>query len=932
MGRKVQEPRLSIPRAAAIFTRMASPAHSTTFSPPAGGEWLRLMFEHSADAMLLLDPSDGVIVACNPAASRTAEVASGEILVGRSPADFAPEVQPDGSRSRDLLAEALRQAEATGNHRFEWQTRSSDGTVIHQDIMATALPTEGRILVLTTARDITASKQTEERLRLSETRWRRVFEQSPISLQLFAPDGTSREVNQAFKDLFHLDMEDLRGFNILNDQQIAEAGFSLLVERAFEGHVATIPPIPFELRARPDQAPRGIRWIGSTMFPVLDSQGRVIEVVCVHRDDTGRAEAEAKFRQLNQSLEERIAESTAELRASEERFKRLFEFSPLGIGLVDEHGNFQQTNSSFAEMLGYTTEELNSKNYWDINRVKHFTGQRTFFDKLQGAGRFGPYEKDYVRKDGSTLPVMLHGMRVVSSTGEVQIWGIAEDISARKHAERALRDSEQKFKALFEFSPLGMARVSWEGDFLQVNESFARMVGRTVEEVHALSYWDVTPAKYEEQEKLILETVKEKGTFGPFEKEYIHSDGHLVPIVLSGMLFRSSDGEEQLWGIAVDTTDRTRAEQALRESERKFRTLFQESSQGVMLHEDELFSEVNPAAARIFGRSPEEVIGKHPADFSPEFQPDGESSESAAKRHIVDCMERGSTTFEWSQTHYLGHQVLMEVTLTHIPDVGKNRMQAVVTDISERRRAEMELKRALERERELNQLKSNFISTVSHEFRTPLGIIQSSAEILADYLDRLDAAERHDQLQSIIKNARRMAGLMEDVLLLGRLDAGRMKFIPGPLDLAALCRRLVDEVNSVSAGRCRIEFSTVGLPAEVQADEKLLRHILLNLLNNAVKYSEASQTVVFVATSTGNAVSFLVRDHGIGIPADEQPQLFDAFQRGSNVGQRPGTGLGLVIVKQSVELHGGTIDLMSAVGSGTTALVTIPLPGNFPTP
>ena len=910
---------------------MASSAGSGT-PPVAGAEWLRLVFEHSADAMFLLDPENALILACNPAAIRALGLAGHEAMTGRSLADFAPGLQADGEDSRQLLSTALQQAVAQGSHRIEWHARTADGSVVHQDIVATALPFDGGTRVLATARDITERKRVENRLRLSETRWRRVFEQSPISLQIFAPDGTSREVNQAFKDLFQLDMEDLRGFNILTDQQLAEAGFSLLVERSFEGHVATIPPIPFELRTQPDQVPRGRRWIGSTMFPVLDAQGGVIEVVCVHRDDTGRAEAEAKFRQLNQSLEERIAGATAELRASEERFKRLFEFSPLGIGLVNEEGKFQQVNSAFADMLGYTQDELQALTYWDITPVNHFAGQQTFIDKLKETGRFGPFEKEYIRKDGSKVPVMLNGMRVVSSTGEVQIWGIAEDITHRKAAERALLDSEEKFKALFEFSPLGMARVSWQGDFLQVNESFAQMIGRSVEEILTLTYWDVTPRKYEEQEMEVLRTVKEKGTFGPFEKEYIHRDGHLVPIVLSGMLFRSSDGEEQLWGIAVDTTERTRAENALRESERKFRTLFETSSQGVMLHEDEYFSEVNPAAARIFGRSPEEIVGLHPADFSPEFQPDGESSESAAKRHIQECMERGTTTFEWSQLHAQGHEVLMEVTLTRIPDMGKDRMQAVVSDISERRRAEMELKRALERERELNQLKSNFVSTVSHEFRTPLGIIQSSAEILDDYLDRLDPQERREQLQSIIKNSRRMAGLMEDVLLLGRLDAGRMQFIPGPLDLAALCRRLVDEVNSVSAARCPIEFSTAGLPADAQADERLLRHILLNLLNNAVKYSEAGETVIFRATGIPDSVRFVIRDRGIGIPVDEQPQLFDAFQRGSNVGQRPGTGLGLVIVKQSAELHGGTVELDSAPGRGTTVTVTIPLTRDLPTP
>lgn len=890
-----------------------------------------MLFGHSADAMLLLDPASGLILAGNEAAAGAAGIPCEE-LTGRSPTEFAPRFQAGGTASGEVFKVALALAMDHGSHRFEWQVQSPDGTIIYQDIAATALPLEGGTAILTTARNISECKRIEAGLRISEARWRRAFEQSPMSMQVFAPDGTTLQVNEAYGKLFQLTMDDLRGHSIRKDQQLAAAGLLPLIEQAFAGHVTTIQPIPFELKAQPDQPTRGLRWIGSTMFPVFDRENRILEIVCVHQDHTAIVEAEAEVRQLNQSLEQRIAERTAELRGSEERFKRLFEFSPLGIGLVDEEGRFQQANSAFAEMLGYTPEELGSMTYWDITHADHFGGQRTFIDKLRETGRFGPFQKEYVRKDGKRLPVMLNGMRVISSTGEVQIWGIAEDISARLHAEQALRESEAKFKALFEFSPLGMARVSWEGKFLQVNDSFAKMIGRTVEETHTLDYWEVTPAKYAAQELEILEIVKRDGTFGPFEKEYIHRDGHMVPIVLSGMLFRSANGEEQLWGIAVDTTDRTRAERALRESERKFRTLFEDSSQGVMLHENELFSEVNPAAARIFGVSPEELVGRHPTDFAPEFQPDGELSSSAARRHLQRCMENGTTRFEWTQLHSKGHEVMMEVVLTRIPDGRNDLLQAVVNDISERKRAETELKRALERERELNLLKSNFVSMVSHEFRTPLGIIQSSAEILDDYIERLDAAERRDQLQSIIKNSRRMAGLMEDVLLLGRLDAGRMQFIPGPLDLASLCRRLVDEVQSVTAARCPIEFFTASLPAEAQADERLLRHILLNLLNNAVKYSEEGEAVAFHATGTAGAVRFFIRDRGIGIPEDEVDGLFDAFQRGSNVGQRPGTGLGLVIVKQSVELHGGSIGLESKLGTGTTVRVSIPLSNVLPTP
>jgi signal transduction histidine kinase len=142
------------------------------------------------------------------------------------------------------------------------------------------------------------------------------------------------------------------------------------------------------------------------------------------------------------------------------------------------------------------------------------------------------------------------------------------------------------------------------------------------------------------------------------------------------------------------------------------------------------------------------------------------------------------------------------------------------------------------REKELGQLRSNFVSMVSHEFRTPLGIIQSSAEILEDYLDQLDQGERKDHLQSIRNSTRRMAQIMEEVLLIGSLDAGKMEFKPAALDLRAFARSIMEEVLSATNRRCPIELSLSEMPAEIQADERLLRHIFTNLLTNAIKYSD----------------------------------------------------------------------------------------------
>ena len=236
-----------------------------------------------------------------------------------------------------------------------------------------------------------------------------------------------------------------------------------------------------------------------------------------------------------------------------------------------------------------------------------------------------------------------------------------------------------------------------------------------------------------------------------------------------------------------------------------------------------------------------------------------------------------------------------------------------------------QLQQALAREHELNNLKSQFVSTVSHEFRTPLGIIVSSAGILDNYLDRLDPAKRREHLDSIQKSAAHMAELMEGVLFFSRAEADRMEFNPGPLDLLPLCQRVVDEVNSATNRRCPVEFSHATLPADVRADESLVRHILTNLLSNAVKYSQAGQPVWFDARGNGSHFVFRVEDHGVGIPIADQERLFSAFYRARNVEHVHGTGLGLFIVKKCVDLHGGKIHVESRENKGTTVTVALPL-------
>lgn len=253
------------------------------------------------------------------------------------------------------------------------------------------------------------------------------------------------------------------------------------------------------------------------------------------------------------------------------------------------------------------------------------------------------------------------------------------------------------------------------------------------------------------------------------------------------------------------------------------------------------------------------------------------------------------------------------------------RMAGTNVDITQRKRAEVELLNALQREKELSELKSKFVSMASHEFRTPLATILSAAELLEFYPDSLSPEDKLKMLHGIQSGAKRMNMLIEDVLTIGKAEAGVLQYRPGPVDLKDLCRRVVEDMRIGEAKERVIEFEQSFEHGNMNLDERLLRHILSNLLSNALKYSPVESPVTMLLTERQGHALIEVGDQGIGIPLQDQARLFESFHRASNVGNRPGTGLGLAIVKKAVELHGGTISIDSEVGKGTRIKVLLPL-------
>jgi len=241
----------------------------------------------------------------------------------------------------------------------------------------------------------------------------------------------------------------------------------------------------------------------------------------------------------------------------------------------------------------------------------------------------------------------------------------------------------------------------------------------------------------------------------------------------------------------------------------------------------------------------------------------------------------------------------------------------------------IELKQALEKEKELNQLKSRFITMASHQFRTPLAIISSSSGILQEFSDRLNEERKQEHLQTIQNTIKHITQILDDVLMINRAEGNKIELYLEAADIIDFCRYLIQE-TAANHSQYSINFSVdLGekITAEsliIQFDKKLLQQVITNLLNNAIKYSPNHNLVNFNLTKVDDQIIFKISDHGIGIPETDQVKLFESFHRASNVGNIAGTGLGLSIVKQCVDLHRGRISVESQIGKGTTMTVSIP--------
>lgn len=361
-----------------------------------------------------------------------------------------------------------------------------------------------------------------------------------------------------------------------------------------------------------------------------------------------------------------------------------------------------------------------------------------------------------------------------------------------------------------------------------------------------------------------------------------------------------------------------RIESELRASEALFRSLVESAVDYIhLLDSSGIILRTNQAAISKSGYAQDELVGQPFTRFLPD------ASSLKIDEMLKTLVAQGSIRNEIEFVHRDSSRRTMECSWSTVDDAGRQRILVIQRDVTERKLNELKLMESLEREKELNALKSRFVSMASHELRNPLTTIQTNIYMLKNYQSKMDASAITQKLDKVEAMVHHMEALLNDVLSISRIQTGKVQFNPTLMQFDLYPQDLVEEFRGNAGKSHTLEFQNTADKLEMPLDYHLMRQIISNLLDNAIKYSPAGSTITVKLERKDKDVVTTITDHGIGIPDEAQTTVFDPFERAGNVGSISGSGLGLSIVKQAVEMHGGSITFNSKVGEGTTFVLTL---------
>jgi PAS domain S-box-containing protein len=701
-----------------------------------------------------------------------------------------------------------------------------------------------------------------------------------------------------------------------------------------------------------------------------------IVFVFMRRDVTGRRRAEESLKRLNEELEYRVQERTAELQESEKKYRDIIETPFVGVYSTSLLGEILFFNNALVQMMeADSIKELISSS--TIVLYKNPDDRKHLLQRLQNNGIVNNFETELITKKGNTRTVILSAKLNVNI-----ITGMMLDITERKKAEEALLRSEEKYRTIFENIQDVYYETSIEGTILEISPSIEilskgqyhrdDLIGKSM-----YNFYSDT-----NERAALISQIKKRGTVSDFEITLKNKDGSLVPCSISSKICLDAQGRpKKIIGSIRDITDRKQAEEVLSNERTLLRTLLDLLPSFVFVKDHKMrFLVANVACARYMGASsPQELIGKTDAEFYPLEAATGFMSDELGVMEGIPVVnkEEGRVLSNGTRQIILTNKVpfrdndgniiglvgaSLDITELKCADEKlKNKIDelaiankelAFQNEEKEKRAAELEIK-VEERTKQLteinkklveakseaeqaNQAKSEFLANMSHEIRTPMNAVLGYTELLSSTI--IDQTQK-DYINSIKSSGRSLLTLINDILDLSKIEAGKLEMEYDYVDTYSFFSEF-ERIFSLKVTEKDLKFIldiTSGTPQGVYIDEARVRQIVFNLIGNAIKFTSEGKITLKVYTENPQIVNYSkekieelidliieVKDTGIGISKELQEAIFEPFVQERDYKHYGGTGLGLAITRRLAALMNGNINVQSELGKGSTFTVRIP--------
>ena len=813
---------------------------------------------------------------------------------------------------------------------FAAQVRLPSGKVRILDLWVEVVPSEEPLVVTRIAHlDARIVDAAYDELRKSEMRHRVLVERAAAVIYIEVPDANLVSGSRAT----YVSPYSIELLGYTPDELVADPTlWDDIVhpddrERFFaETREVELMGRPFRYEYRVVRRDGEIRWVRDEATLIEDPatgvrfwQGLMYDITDERQALEQQAEAEAKFRNLVETI------------PAITYMDRVKEDDPTDV--VPAY-----ISPQLESVLGYTPEEWLADNYSWSNLVHPDDREEaeSILDRARLEGRAASAEYRMVAKDGRVVWIRENSVLIRNEEGKPELWqGVLLDITERKEAEDALREAEAKYRTLVEAIPAITYVDVVEGantnvlPTLYISPQVQPILGYSPEE------WMADPTLWSsllhpDDRERVLEADRASivtATHLTLEYRLIARDGRVVWIEDESAIVADEEGGPRFEeGVMLDITARKEAEQAVTETEAKYRALVERVPAIVYIGEsgeegDWLY--VSPQIEQVLGYTPEEWLA-HPHPMQSFTHPEDiasfrEEEERAARQRDVFRTEYRLRSKD-------GRWVwILDEAETVLDESGRVLfMQGLMYDMTERKQAEEELAHALERLRALDRLKNTLLHTLSHDLRSPLTAILGAASTLERLDTKLPKDERAHLLHTLAARARGMNTLLTDLLDLDRLDQGIVEPKRFPVDLGELAQEVILRTDALDGREVDLDAGRVPLAVDAPKVERMLE----NLLSNAVRHTPPDSHIwVRVAAEDGGAI-LIVEDDGPGVPDDMKEVIFEAFQRGPKAAETPGTGIGLSLVARFAELHGGRTWVEDRPGGGASFRIFLPGTGN----